>query len=243
MDEEDVTEEDPVEVKEDVKEAWVQSIETVRSSTHPGSYPLMKPVTSSYTNKINVTGVQVNNIPTAQLLDSGNLVLFQGQNKDVYSWQSFDYPSNTFLPGMKIRIDRKTGLNRVFTSWKSSVNPGVGDYSHKMELVGSPQLFLYQGVTKIWRTGSWTGQGWSGIPEMSANYFFNVSYINNDDWSAPKDQCDGYNHCGPFGLCDPCNTLGAFECVCYPGYEAQSQQDWYLRDGSRGCKMKVGTQL
>ncbi|KAL8214388.1 hypothetical protein R6Q57_003837, partial [Mikania cordata] len=150
-------------------------------------------------------------------------------------------------------------------------------------LAGSPQLFLYQGVTKIWRTGSWTGQGWSGIPEMRVNYLFNVSYINNDDeavlvyflrdtsifsrlvvtesrtidmqswhkgdrkwvklWSAPKDQCDGYNHCGPFGLCDLYNTLGAFECACFPGYEAQSQQDWFLRDGSRGCKMKVGTQL
>ncbi|KAL8259844.1 hypothetical protein R6Q59_027797 [Mikania micrantha] len=231
----------------------------------------------------NVTGVHVNNVSTAQLLDLGNLVLFQGQNKDVYSWQSFDYPSNTVLPGMKIGIDRKAGLNRVFTSWKSSVNPGVGDYSHKMELAGSPQLFLYQGVTKIWRTGSWTGQGWSGIPEMSAKYLFNVSYINNDDeavlvyflrdtsifsrlvvtesrtidrqswhevdrkwvefWSAPKDQCDGYNHCGPFGLCDLYNTLGAFECACFPGYEAQSQQDWFLRDGSRGCKIKVETQL
>ncbi|KAD3337308.1 hypothetical protein E3N88_32828 [Mikania micrantha] len=231
----------------------------------------------------NVTGVQVNNISTAQLLDSGNLVLFQGQNKDVYSWQSFDYPSNTFLPGMKIGIDRKTGLNRVFTSWKSSVNPGVGDFSHKMELVGSPQLFLYQGVAKIWRTGSWTGLGWSGVPDMRGNYLFKVTYINNNNevvliyslrnksilsrlvvtesrtidrqswhevdrkwvgiWSYPNDQCDGYNNCGPFGLCDLYGSIGAFECVCFPGYEAQSQQDWLLRDGSRGCKMKVGTQL
>ncbi|KAL8259847.1 hypothetical protein R6Q59_027800 [Mikania micrantha] len=67
----------------------------------------------------NITGVQVNNVSTAQLLDSGNLVLFQGQNRDVFSWQSFDYPSNTFLPSMKLGINRKTGLNRVFTSWKS----------------------------------------------------------------------------------------------------------------------------
>ncbi|KAL8259845.1 hypothetical protein R6Q59_027798 [Mikania micrantha] len=88
----------------------------------------------------NITGVQVNNVSMAQLLDSGNLVMFQGQIKDVYSWQSFDYPSNTVLPGMKLGIDRKRGLNRVFTSWKFGVNPGVGDYSHKMELVGSPQL-------------------------------------------------------------------------------------------------------
>ncbi|KAI3677066.1 hypothetical protein L1987_86684 [Smallanthus sonchifolius] len=91
-----------------------------------------------------VSGV-ANDVFSAQLLDSGNLVVFQGLNKGVYSWQSFDHPSNTVLSGMKIGLDRKTGLNRVFTSWKSSVNPGVGDYSHKMEFVGSTQLFMYKG--------------------------------------------------------------------------------------------------
>ncbi|KAI3743280.1 hypothetical protein L1987_60986 [Smallanthus sonchifolius] len=226
----------------------------------------------------NVSGV-ANNVFSAQLLDSGNLVVFQGE---AYLWQSFDHPSNTFLPGMKFGLDKKTGLNRVVTSWKSSGNPGVGDYSYKMEFVGSTQLFLYKGMAKIWRTGSWTGHGWSGVPEMTQNYIFNVTYINNNDevalvylicnssifsrlvvnesgiverltwhesdrkwigfWWAPKDQCDGYNHCGPFGLCDP-YTSGIFECACLPGYEPQSPQDWYLRDGSKGCKREVRTQM
>ncbi|KAI3677011.1 hypothetical protein L1987_86629 [Smallanthus sonchifolius] len=89
----------------------------------------------------NVSGV-TNDAFSAQLLDSGNLVLFQGSNKGVYSWQSFDHPSNTLVSGMKFGLDKKTGLNRVFTSWKSSVNPGVGDYSQKMEFVGSTQSFF-----------------------------------------------------------------------------------------------------
>ncbi|KAI3743286.1 hypothetical protein L1987_60992 [Smallanthus sonchifolius] len=226
----------------------------------------------------NVSGV-ANDVFSAQLLDLGNLVLFQGE---VYSWQSFDHPSNTLVSGMKFGLDRKTGLNRVFTSWKSSVNPGVGVYSLKMEFVGSTQSFLYKGMKKIWRIGSWTRHGCSGIHEMNTNYLFNVTYINNNDevgiiylvrtlsifsrlvvsdfgiiermtwneadhkwvafWSAPKDPCDGYNRCGPFGLCDP-HALGTFECVCLPGYEPQSPQGWYLRDGSKGCKRKVGTQM
>ncbi|KAK1426228.1 hypothetical protein QVD17_14897 [Tagetes erecta] len=229
----------------------------------------------------NVSGL-ANRSYSAQLLDSGNLVLFQGVNKEIYSWQSFDHPSNTLLPGMKFGLDRKTGLNRVVTSWKSSDNPGVGDYSYKMEYVGSTQLFLYKRTTRIWRTGSWTGFGMSGVPELTPNYIVNASYINNNDevvliynirnssifsrlvvtelgtvvrltwneadrkwigfWSAPKDQCDGYNHCGPFGVCDP-YTSGTFECACLPGYEPRSQQDWFLRDGSKGCKSKVGTQM
>ncbi|KAI3743283.1 hypothetical protein L1987_60989 [Smallanthus sonchifolius] len=229
----------------------------------------------------NVSGVVANDVFSAQLLDSGNLVLFQGE---VYSWQSFDHPSNTLLPGMKLGLDRKAGLNRVVTSWKSSWNPGVGDYSYKMEFVGSTQLFLYKGnMTRIWRAGSWTGRGWSGVPGMTKDYIFNTSnYINNADevvvfflmlnssifsrlvvtesgtvdrltwheadrkwigfWSHPKDQCDGYNHCGPFGFCDPYKSV-TFECDCLPGYEPQSLQDWYIRDGSKGCKRKVGTQM
>ncbi|KAL9994648.1 putative non-specific serine/threonine protein kinase [Helianthus debilis subsp. tardiflorus] len=229
----------------------------------------------------NVSGV-VNDV-SAQLLDSGNLVLFQGLvNKEVYSWQSFDHPSNTLLPDMKFGLDKKTGLNRVVTSWKSTGNPGVGDYSCKLEFVGSPQLFLFNGMTKVWRTGSWTGLRWSGIPEMDGKDLYNVTYTNNNDevvivyqmrnstifsrivvtesgtmdrltwqeadrkwvrfWSAPNDQCDGYNHCGPFGLCDP-YRLGTFECDCLPGYEPRSPQNWYLRDGSKGCKIKPGTQM
>jgi hypothetical protein len=42
--------------------------------------------------------------PVAQLLDTGNFVLknFEDENSDEILWQSFDYPSNTLLPGMKL---------------------------------------------------------------------------------------------------------------------------------------------
>ncbi|KAH9803161.1 hypothetical protein KPL71_001659 [Citrus sinensis] len=60
-----------------------------------------------------------------QLLDSGNLVL-RGERdggSETYLWQSFDYPSDTLLPGMKLGWDLKTGLERRITSWKSSDDP------------------------------------------------------------------------------------------------------------------------
>ncbi|KAJ9563147.1 hypothetical protein OSB04_008307 [Centaurea solstitialis] len=229
----------------------------------------------------NISGV-ANDGFSAQLLNSGNLVLFHGPNRDVYSWQSFDYPSDSFLPGMKLGMDRRTGLKRLITSWKSSGNPGIGEYSYTMDIIGSPQLFLYKGTKKIFRSGSWTGQGWSGVPEMTPSFIFNTTYIENNNevgviyfvrnssifsrlvvnesgiierltwheanrrwigfWSAPNDPCDGYSHCGPFGICDPFKS-GDFECDCFPGYEPQAPQDWYLRDGSRGCKRKVGTEM
>ena len=38
--------------------------------------------------------------PALQLLDSGDLVLRDG-NSGIFLWESFDYPSDTFLPGLR----------------------------------------------------------------------------------------------------------------------------------------------
>ncbi|KAK3021405.1 hypothetical protein RJ639_046813 [Escallonia herrerae] len=61
----------------------------------------------------------------AQILDNGNLVLRQANvtSPDSYIWQSFDFPTDTLLPGMKQGWNLKTGLNRNLTSWKSSDDP------------------------------------------------------------------------------------------------------------------------
>lgn len=64
--------------------------------------------------------IPVTNVnPVAQLLDSGNLVVWGSSEKENLIWQSFDYPGNTFLPGMKFGKDLITGRERYLTSWKS----------------------------------------------------------------------------------------------------------------------------
>ncbi|KAK2978974.1 hypothetical protein RJ640_017538 [Escallonia rubra] len=118
---------------------------------------------------------------SAQLMDSGNLVLFQGGVKKVVAWQSFDYPTNTMLPNMKLGLDRRTGLTRFLTSWKSGNDPGTGEYSYRMDPVGSPQFFLTKGSVRLWRTGPWNGIRWSGVPEMTPNFIFSISYVDNHD--------------------------------------------------------------
>ncbi|XP_070051741.1 G-type lectin S-receptor-like serine/threonine-protein kinase At1g11410 [Nicotiana tomentosiformis] len=117
---------------------------------------------------------------SAKLWDSGNFMLFQDPKMDIIAWQSFDYPTNTLLPSMKYGIDKKTGLNRFLTSWKSLNDPGTGEYRYIMEFNGTPQVFLYKNYSRIWRTGSWTGHGWSGVPEMSPRFIFSLSYVDND---------------------------------------------------------------
>ncbi|XP_041023686.1 G-type lectin S-receptor-like serine/threonine-protein kinase At1g11410 [Juglans microcarpa x Juglans regia] len=122
-----------------------------------------------------------NNISTiAQLLDSGNLILTHDDERKMALWQSFDHPTDTSLPNMKIGLDRRTGLNRVLTSWKSKDDPGTGNFSYKIDSNGSPQLFLYEGKVPRWRSGHWNGHGWSGIPTLQDSKLFNISFVDNE---------------------------------------------------------------
>ncbi|KAF2317357.1 hypothetical protein GH714_020697 [Hevea brasiliensis] len=58
----------------------------------------------------------------AQLLDTGNLVLFDDRSKSTV-WESFDHPTDTMLPGMKLGLDRRSGMNRFLISWRSAADP------------------------------------------------------------------------------------------------------------------------
>uniref|UniRef100_A0A2C9U801 Non-specific serine/threonine protein kinase n=1 Tax=Manihot esculenta TaxID=3983 RepID=A0A2C9U801_MANES len=111
---------------------------------------------------------------TAQLLDSGNLVLVQGRSKRIV-WQSFDYPTDTIIKGMKLGINWRQGLDWSLTSWRSADDPGTGNYSAKVETSGSPQYFIYNGDKRRWRSVSWPWP-WKTLPNLS-----NYSFVNNQD--------------------------------------------------------------
>ncbi|KAG6642864.1 hypothetical protein CIPAW_09G170000 [Carya illinoinensis] len=116
----------------------------------------------------------------ARLLDTGNLVLVHPETQRPI-WQSFDFPTDTWLPFMKLGLDRRAGLNRFLTSWKSKDDPGTGNCTLAIDPTGYPQLFLYKGGAPLWRLGSWTGQRWSGVPEMTQNFIFNSTFVDNQD--------------------------------------------------------------
>ncbi|KAF7842158.1 G-type lectin S-receptor-like serine/threonine-protein kinase [Senna tora] len=123
-----------------------------------------------------------NYVTSAKLLETGNFVLMGddgGGGSQKVLWQSFDHPGDTLLPFMKLGLDRRTGLNRFLTSWKSPVEPGLGNLTYRIDPTGFPQLFLYKNGYPLWRVGSWTGQRWSGVPEMTPNFIFNVSFVDD----------------------------------------------------------------
>ncbi|KAJ3698639.1 hypothetical protein LUZ61_002344 [Rhynchospora tenuis] len=121
------------------------------------------------------------NPTSVQLLESGNLVLRDLITNGIL-WQSFDWPTNTFLPGMKIGKNLKTGHEWSLASWLTSDNPENGKYHYTMDWQGSPEIVMWYGTTKRYRTGSWIGLRFSGIPEMSTYQdMFSFYFTNNSD--------------------------------------------------------------
>ncbi|KAA8526886.1 hypothetical protein F0562_008885 [Nyssa sinensis] len=120
--------------------------------------------------------------PVAQLLDSGNLVLREkgDSNTESYIWQSFDFPSDTQLPDMKLGWNLSTGLNRYLTSWKDTSDPSPGDFTYGVENIGLPQIVLSKGSEKKFRTGAWNGVGFSGVG-VRPNPIFDPSIVFNTD--------------------------------------------------------------
>ncbi|XP_024021184.1 G-type lectin S-receptor-like serine/threonine-protein kinase At4g27290 [Morus notabilis] len=125
--------------------------------------------------------------PIVELLDSGNLVL-RGEedgNSENYLWQSFDYPSDTLLPDMKLGWDLKRGLERRVSSWNRWDDPCPGDFTDGVEfnrqLQTFPEIYIRKGTEKFYRTGPWNGLRFSGAPEQRTNPLYSYYFVCNDD--------------------------------------------------------------
>ncbi|XP_059624152.1 G-type lectin S-receptor-like serine/threonine-protein kinase At4g27290 isoform X2 [Cornus florida] len=122
----------------------------------------------------------------AQLLNSGNLVLKKkstdADTESSYIWQSFDFPSDTLLPGMKLGWNLKTGLNRYLTSWRDAADPSPGAFTYGVEITGIPQVVLRKGSSeKTFRSGSWNGVRFSGTGWGSRTVFKHSFIFNADE--------------------------------------------------------------
>ncbi|RZC09266.1 G-type lectin S-receptor-like serine/threonine-protein kinase At4g27290 [Glycine soja] len=123
--------------------------------------------------------------PVAVLLDSGNLVIRNDgeTNPEAYLWQSFDYPSDTLLPGMKLGWDLRTGLDRRLTAWKSPDDPSPGDVYRDLELYSYPEFYIMKGTKKVYRFGPWNGLYFSGVPDLRNNTIFGFNFFSNKEES------------------------------------------------------------
>nr|CAE03083.1 OSJNBa0089E12.21 [Oryza sativa Japonica Group] len=117
------------------------------------------------------------------LLDNGNLVIRDASNPSNVWWQSFDHPTDVFLPEAKIGRNKITGQKYSFTSKKNSEDPALGLYCMELDPSGSRQYYdkLCNSSTVYFSTGEWNGRYFNSVPEMSSNVLFDSQFIDNDE--------------------------------------------------------------
>ncbi|AES63672.2 G-type lectin S-receptor-like Serine/Threonine-kinase [Medicago truncatula] len=100
---------------------------------------------------------------TAQLQNTGNLILQEDTTGNII-WESFKHPSDAFLPNMIISTNQRTGEKVKYTSWKTPLDPAIGNFSLSLERLNSPEVFVWNQTKPYWRSGPWNGQVLVGLP-------------------------------------------------------------------------------
>ncbi|PIM97686.1 Non-specific serine/threonine protein kinase [Handroanthus impetiginosus] len=124
----------------------------------------------------NVTTSPMNT--TVQLQDSGNLIL-QDNATGTIIWESFSYPTDVFLPTMKVFDNITTGKKTLFSSWKNGSDPAVGSFTVGIEALNIPQNFIWKNGRPHWRSGPWNGTIFIGIKDMFHPYLQLITLVNN----------------------------------------------------------------
>nr|KYP51262.1 Putative serine/threonine-protein kinase receptor [Cajanus cajan] len=191
-----------------------------------------------WSSNLNLSNSNPVNNSQAVLRDNGNLVL-SNNDKDV--WQSFDHPTDTYLPGMELPASDRTSMKRSFRSWKSATDPSPGNYTMGVASEGStPQILVLEGEKRRWRSGYWDQRVFTGVSNMTGSSLFGFGlntypngekyfvYTWNDDTVRFQISWDGFERrllwnedeknwtqtqYEPYNECEEYNYCGSFA-VC-----------------------------
>ncbi|KAK7848586.1 g-type lectin s-receptor-like serine/threonine-protein kinase [Quercus suber] len=128
----------------------------------------------------NVTNSVVNS--SAQLLDSGNLVLRENTTGTII-WESIQHPTDTLFENVKYSANERTGEKVPLTSWKSPSDPSFGNFSSGIQRRSFFQVFIWKDGSPLWRSGPWNTRIFIGIPTDSS--------VFNNGFSLFEDNQDG----------------------------------------------------
>ncbi|KAL7185666.1 hypothetical protein ACSBR2_027590 [Camellia fascicularis] len=168
-----------------------------------------------------------NSTAVFRLGDDGNLVIFDGRG------QGFDNPTDTFMPGMKLRLNRKTGQRSLLYSWDTNLMVLPLFFTFVVE---GDEIYLSCSVpessNKIRAMLTPSGQAQVLLCEQSDNSWVVA-------WKLPvvESKCDFYGQCAPFSSCEQ-NGLHPF-CSCLQGFEPKDQNSLNLGNWTGGCARKM----
>lgn len=115
----------------------------------------------------------------AELMSDGNFVVRYVNDSNNFLYQSFDYPTDTLLPGMILGLDSESktaNLNRSLTSWNSFDDPSSGVFTFKLEIQGSPGLSINKTQDRYYWSGPWDGDRFAKMPRI-----FNLTWTRQGE--------------------------------------------------------------
>lgn len=117
----------------------------------------------------------------AVLTDTGNLELRElnpdGSVGDKKLWQSFDYPTDTLLLGMRLGFNFKTGHKWSLTSWVSDKLPALGPFTLGIDPNSTKQLIMWIRGEIHWRSGVWHNGEFPNLKD----YLYKFDYVSNSN--------------------------------------------------------------
>ncbi|KAF8393252.1 hypothetical protein HHK36_021493 [Tetracentron sinense] len=129
---------------------------------------------------VNYGELATNGNTTATILDSGNFVLREGEK---IVWQSFNYPSDTFLPGMKLgwfNLNTHQLRKQFIVSWLSPIVPTTGAFALGLDKIHLTQFTLWRRDGVYRQVGFWDGQSFRFFLQ-SSSISYNFSYVSNEN--------------------------------------------------------------
>lgn len=96
-------------------------------------------------------------------------------------WQSFDYPTDTLLPGMKIGINTKTGQRWSLTSWLNDGDPASGSFKLGMDPNNTNQLIIWWQGEIYWVSGLWQNSSFNLPHVLSNDVYYHFSYQSEEE--------------------------------------------------------------
>ncbi|PKI39328.1 hypothetical protein CRG98_040281 [Punica granatum] len=105
-----------------------------------------------------------------------------GLNSSQIIWQSFDHPSNTWLPGAKLGINKRTNTSQLLTSFKNEEDAAPGLFS--VQLQPSSEYYLWWKMTEhYWTSGPWDPKAkiFSLVPDVK---LWSLKYCESGLYSA-----------------------------------------------------------
>ncbi|KAK3184281.1 hypothetical protein Dsin_031567 [Dipteronia sinensis] len=208
---------------------------------------------------------------TVKLMDSGNLVVCDEDHESHLvrtRWQSFDNPTDTFLPGMKMD-DRM-----VLSSWRSYDDPAPGNFTFQLDQEEESQLIIWNRSMKYWKSsvsGKFIGSDeipptmsyllsnfTSSVHNETVRPFLNSSLYSDTrmimsfsgqaqffKWNSLKVWAliwaEPRDRCSVYNSCGnfgSCNSNNKLMCKCLPGFEPSFPENWNREDFSGGCSRK-----